>query len=143
MADTDAAPTAPTAEDRIREYYEALRSGEPLAPFFAETPSAVKYGITEKLSGFAEIEAGLRAQTESTEHWAVESRDLRVTERGDHAWFADDVRLAWEDATTDRAFDFDTRWSGTLERRRRGEGAVRWQFVGMHVSAVPETELAE
>ena len=136
---TDASATA-TAEDRIREYYETLRDGKPLYPFFAEDPTVVKYGITEKLTGYEEIEAGLREQTATTEDWTVDSRDLRVVERGDHAWFSDDVGMAWYDAEADREYDFDSRWSGTLERRERDERetSAEWLFVGMHVSAVPE-----
>ncbi|WP_144903027.1 nuclear transport factor 2 family protein [Halobellus captivus] len=122
-----------TATDRVREYYDALRGGEPLAPFFAEDPSVVKYGITEKLTGYEAIEAGLREQSATTENWRVESSDLRVVERGEHAWFSDDVRMAWDDAVSDHGYDFDSRWSGTLERR-----GGTWLFVGMHVSAVPE-----
>ncbi|QCC47359.1 nuclear transport factor 2 family protein [Halobellus limi] len=135
----DAADSA-TAEDRVRDYYEALRDGEPLYPFFAEDPSVVKFGITEKLTGYGEIEAGLREQTAATEDWTVDSRDLRVVERDDHAWFSDDVRMAWRDAEADREHAFDSRWSGTLERRERDESepGAEWLFVGMHVSAVPE-----
>jgi hypothetical protein len=134
---------AQTATARLRAYYAALRNGEPLSPFFAEDASIVKYGITEKLCGYEEIEAGLREQTASTEDWSVESHDLRVTASGEHAWFADDVRMAWTDTRRDRAFDFETRWSGTLERRAPDDQAAQWVFVGMHVSAIPDTDLAE
>ncbi|MDQ2054157.1 nuclear transport factor 2 family protein [Halobellus sp. H-GB7] len=127
-----------TAEARIREYYEALRNGEPLYPFFADCPDVVKFGITERLTGYEEIEAGLREQTATTADWTAESRNLRVVERDDHAWFSDDVRMAWHDVAADREYDFDSRWSGTLER----EGN-EWLFVGMHVSAVPDGPLAE
>jgi len=122
-----------TVEARIREYYEALRAGEPLSPFFAAGEDVVKFGITERLTGFEEIEAGLRDQTRTTTDWTVESSNLRVVERADHAWFSDDVAMAWTHVPTDRGLAFDTRWSGTLERR---DGA--WLFVGMHVSTVPE-----
>ncbi|WP_435184427.1 nuclear transport factor 2 family protein [Halobellus sp. EA9] len=146
-----------TAADRIRAYYDALRSGEPLSPFFARDDDIVKYGITEKLTGYDEVEAGLRAQTETTDDWVVESDALSVTERGDHAWFSDEVRMAWRDVESGRAYDFESRWSGTLERRARGrddsagggstddgdEADSTWRFVGMHVSAVPPGPLAE
>jgi len=127
-----------TAEARIREYYEALRHGAPLYQFFAERPDVVKFGITERLTGYEEIQAGLREQTATTEDWTVESRNLQVVERDDHAWFSDDVRMAWPDVAADREYDFDSRWSGTLEWEGNG-----WLFVGMHVSAVPGGPLAE
>ncbi|WP_049985689.1 nuclear transport factor 2 family protein [Halobellus rufus] len=132
-----------SAEDRIREYYAALRDGEPLYPFFARDPSVVKYGITEKLTGYEAIETGLREQTETTEHWRVESASLRVVERGDCAWFADDVRMAWRDSDSGREYDFDSRWSGTLKRRVGDDGDSAWLFVGMHVSAVPDGPLSD
>jgi len=122
-----------TVEARIQEYYETLRAGEPLSPFFAAGEDVVKFGITERLTGFEEIEAGLRDQTRTTTDWTVESSNLRVVERTDHAWSSDDVAMAWTHVPTDRELAFDTRWSGTLERR---DGA--WLFVGMHVSTVPE-----
>ncbi|MFD1598891.1 nuclear transport factor 2 family protein [Halobellus rarus] len=136
---TDASATS-TAEGRIREYYETLRDEEPLYPFFAEDQTVVKFGITEKLTGYEEIETGLREQTATTEDWTVDSRDLRVVERGDHAWFSDDVRMEWHDIDEDRGRAFDSRWSGTLERREGEESdtSAEWLFVGMHVSAVPE-----
>ncbi|WP_336025294.1 nuclear transport factor 2 family protein [Halobellus salinisoli] len=126
-----------SVEDRICEYYDALRAGEPLYPFFADDSSVVKYGITEKLTGYEEVKTGLREQTETTEGWTVESRALRVVERDRHAWFSDDVGMAWSDVESGREYDFDSRWSGTLERRESGAGR-EWLFVGMHVSAVPE-----
>lgn len=120
------------AEETVREYYGALRRGEPLAPFFATRPDVVKFGIGERLTGYEEIAAGLREQTRTTENWTVESRALRVTQRGDYAWFSDDVRMAWRDVSADRTYDFQTRWSGTLTRNDD------WQFVGMHVSCPTE-----
>lgn len=122
MADVDARTT-------VERYYEALRRGEPLHPFFAERESVVKVGISERLVGYEAIAAGLRAQTRDTEAWSVESRDLRVTERERHAWFSDAVGMAWTDTASGARRSFDTRWSGTLEHR---DG---WVFVGMHVSA--------
>lgn len=121
------------ARDTIDAYYEVLSAGEPLGPFFA-TPrdgddSPVKFGISERLVGIHGIRDGLREQTETTTDWAVESRALRVTERERHAWFSDDVSMAWTDTDAGERRDFDTRWSGTLERI---DGD--WRFVGMHVS---------
>lgn len=129
------------AESTVRAYYEALRTGEPLSPFFAREESTVKFGIGERLTGYDEIEAGLREQTETTEGWTVESDRLVVTERTDHAWFADDVFMAWNDTERGIRYEFQTRWSGTLERREDAadtDGAsapdTDWRFVGMHVS---------
>jgi len=121
-----------TARERILAYYDALRSGDPLYPFFAESPSVVKFGITERLTGYEEIETGLREQTRTTADWTVESSALSVSERADHAWFSDDVFMSWVDANEGRERAFDSRWSGTLARRD-GE----WLFVGMHVSTTP------
>mgnify|MGYP000521750667 CR=1 FL=1 len=136
-----------SAADRVRAYYEALRAGEPLAPFFAPVDGAVKVGISERLVGGAAVAEGLTDQTERTTDWSVDSRDLRVTERGGHAWFGDRVSLAWTDTERRIRYEFDTRWTGTLERDDASErpdggesdaaavdGDDRWQFVAMHVS---------
>ena len=120
------------AESTIEAYYDALRAGEPLYPFFAEA-SLVKFGIGERLTGYDEIEAGLRAQTETTDEWTVESRELHVSECEQSAWFADDVRMAWLDTENEKRHDHETRWSGTL--CLFGE---EWQFVEMHVSTPSE-----
>ncbi|WP_049898335.1 nuclear transport factor 2 family protein [Halococcus agarilyticus] len=117
-----------TAEATIEAYYDALRAGEPLSPFFAESASVVKFGITDRLAGYEEIEAGLREQTETTTDWTVESRQLRVTEHDSTAWFSDDVLMAWRGEDGEHR-EHETRWSGTLERRDD-----EWAFVGMHVS---------
>lgn len=119
----------------MRDYYEALRRGEPLYPYFGEHPGVVKFGLGERLTGYDEVAEGLREQTRTTDAWIVESRNLRVSERDAHAWFSDDVHMAWRDIEQDREYDFQTRWSGTLERR--GE---EWVFVGMHVSSSVETD---
>lgn len=120
----------------VRDYYEALRRGEPLYPYFAEDPDVVKVGVRERLVGYDAVAEGLREQSRRTEDWTVESRDLRVRERADHAAFADAVRLTWRDAVDERSYAFDTRWSGTLEARD-DDGERSWLFVGMHVS-VPQ-----
>lgn len=120
------------AEQTVREYYDALRSGDALAPYFAETDGVVKFGVSERLDGYEAVAAGLREQTETTADWTVESHRLSVTERESTAWFADDVRMAWTDCDTGERHDFDTRWSGTLDRRDE------WQFVVMHVSVAQE-----
>lgn len=134
------------AESTLLEYYDALRAGEPLHPYFAEEEDALKFGISERLDGYEEIEDGLREQTETTDDWTVESRDLVVTERERTAWFGDDVRMAWTTADGDR-HDFNTRWSGCLERREDGsrspsedggDADTGWRFVSMHVSVARE-----
>jgi ketosteroid isomerase-like protein len=121
-----------STERAIRDYYDALRSGDSLVPFFRENENLVKCGISERLVGYEQVAEGLREQTETTSDWTIESRDLRVRECESAAWFADEVRMAW---TTDegKEHDFETRWSGTLERS--GE---EWKFVGMHVSVARE-----
>jgi hypothetical protein len=107
----------PSALATVRAYYETLREGEPLAPYFIEDPKAVKFGITERLTGYEAIAEGLGSQTETTTDWTIESHALVVGERTDHAWFADEVSMAWSDTTTGERHDYETRWSGTLERR--------------------------
>lgn len=121
-----------TAEQTVLDYYEALRRGEPLYPYFAEHDDVVKFGIGERLTGYDAIAEGLREQARTTDDWHVESRNLRVVEREGYAAFSDDVRMAWRDVETDREYEFDSRWSGTLERRE--PGSDEWLFAGMHVS---------
>jgi hypothetical protein len=120
-------------EEAVREYYAALRRGEPLSPFFAERPDIVKFGISERLTGYDEIAAGLEEQTETTEDWTVESRSLRVGQQDRYGWFSDDVRMAWRNVEASQEYDFETRWSGTLEKQGNN-----WVFVGMHVSCPNE-----
>jgi len=43
-----------TPEETIGAYYDALREGEALAPFFVESPATVKVGLSERLVGYAE-----------------------------------------------------------------------------------------
>jgi hypothetical protein len=118
----------------VRDYYEALRRGEPLYPYFVEDPDVVKVGVRERLVGYDAVAEGLREQSRRTDDWTVESRDLRVRERPTHAAVADDVRLAWRDTVEGRSYAFDTRWSGTLEPRE-DDGERSWLFAGLHVSA--------
>jgi hypothetical protein len=62
-----------------------------------------------------------------------------VTERDEHAWFADRVDMGWTDVERDVRVEFDTRWSGTLEREPTdGDSPGDWQFVLMHVSTAEE-----
>ena len=124
-----------TPEETVRSYYDALRGGEALAPFFVESPATVKVGIGERLVGYAEVARGLREQTRTTEDWTVESRDLHVIERDGGAAVADDVALSWYDTEAFAERSFETRWSGTLLPADDG-----WAFAGMHVSAATELD---
>ena len=121
------------ARTTVTAYYDTLRSGDPLGPYFAEERAEddpfVKFGISERLVGSDEIQERLRGQTETTTDWTVESHALCVSERDGHAWFSDSVSMAWTDTDARVRYEFDTRWSGTLEATADG-----WQFVGMHVS---------
>jgi hypothetical protein len=132
-----------SAESRIRAYYDALRDGDPLYHYFAPDDAVVKFGLSEHLDGYGAVEDALQEQTRTTADWTVESRDLRVTERDRHAWFADLVEMGWTDTERELRLEFDARWSGTLERetRTRGESDDSpgdWRFVLMHVSAPEE-----
>ena len=128
------------AEATVRTYYDALRDGEPLYPFFVRAETTVKFGIGERLTGYGEVRSGLEAQTATTEDWVVDSERLLVDGSDDHAWFADDVFMAWTDLDRDHRHEFDTRWSGTLERRADDAGlGTDWRFVGMHVSTEGDT----
>ena len=123
--------------ETVEEYYEALRRGEPLAPYFAEREDVVKFGVSERLAGGSAVAEGLREQTRTTEDWRVESRQLAVHDRESVAWFTDDVALAWTDADGERQ-SFDTRWSGVLETadgETERDAGDDWRFVQMHVSA--------
>jgi hypothetical protein len=125
------------ARTTITDYYESLRTGDQLGPYFADERSGddpfVKFGISERLVGGDQIRAGLQSQTETTTDWAVTSHDLRVTHRDEHAWFSDTVSMAWTATDAERRHEFETRWSGTLEKR-----ATDWKFVGMHVSTTDQ-----
>ena len=128
------------AESTIEAYYEALRTGDSLAAFFCEEPGAVKIGVGEELYGFADIARGLRDQTDRTSAWTVDSRSLRVTERELFAWFSDTVRMEWRDDRKAKTYDYDTRWTGTLEYRSQTDS---WRFVSIHVSVAVETDSLE
>lgn len=123
-----------TPQETIGAYYDALRAGEPLGPFFTDRPDVVKVGISDRLVGPETVVEALRDQTRTTTDWHVESRDLRTDRRDAVAWFADLVRLEWTRLEDRRRYAFDSRWSGTLER------ADDWRFVGMHVSAPHDLE---
>lgn len=117
------------AEATIRDYYEALRRGEPLYPYFLEADTTIKFGVGERLTGYDAVAEGLRDQTRTTDNWTVTSNRLLVEERDCHGWFSDDVSMAWTDIERGERREFDTRWSGTLERRDE-----EWLFAGIHVS---------
>jgi len=125
-----------TAAETVREYYESLRSGEPLYPYFVEDPQTCKVGVSESLLGYDDVAEALREQTRTTDEWTVDSRRLSVAERDGYAWFSDAVDLAWTEASAERRRAYPTRWSGTLERHD-GE----WLFAQLHVSA-PDEALA-
>ncbi|MFC6785524.1 nuclear transport factor 2 family protein [Halobaculum halobium] len=124
-----------TPEETVGSYYDALRAGDALAPFFVESPATVKAGISERLVGYAEIANALREQTRTTEDWVVESSDLEVVERDGGAAVADAVSLSWYDAEAFADRSFETRWSGTLLPSDEG-----WAFAGMHVSAATDLD---
>jgi hypothetical protein len=118
-----------TVADTIEAYYDALRAGDPLAPFFLDSPDTVKFGLSERLDGFDAVAEGLRSQTETTREWVVESDDLKTGTLGETAWFADGVFMGWTDTERSIRYEFETRWSGTLVRVD-GE----WRFASVHVS---------
>ena len=129
------------AEATVREYYEALRTGEPLHPYFLESPRTVKFGVGERLTGYEAVSAGLREQTARTEGWEVRSSRLLTEERGAGAWFSDDVFMGWTDTSANVRYEFDTRWSGAMVRLDEQEleaetdpGPGQWRFGEMHVS---------
>jgi hypothetical protein len=122
----------------VREYYEALRRGEPLDPYFHERPDTVKVGVFSRRLGGESVAESLRDQTARTEDWTVQSRDLRTFPRDGYGHFVDDVRLAWTDARADRRHDFETRWTGLVEPRETDP-----LFVSMHVSASADPERSE
>lgn len=126
-----------TAEDVVRDYYEALRRGEPLYPYFAETEAAWKGAISTHYVGYDTIAEALRDQTRTTDDWTVESNALSVTERESFATFSDEVRMEWTATADGTRNEFDTRWSGTLVPV--GDGAeLDWAFELLHVSAARE-----
>ncbi len=118
----------------LESYYQALRDGEPLEPFFARDHRAVKFGITESLHGYAEIEDGLTAQTATTTDWSIRSHRLETDTAGEVGWFSDHVTMRWRDIEADEQLEWETRWSGTVLHVDSD-----WQFVRMHVSAAHES----
>lgn len=113
----------------VHDYYDALRDGEPLGPYFHDD-AVVKIGVGEELYGGDEIVEGLADQTRTTHEWMVDSRRLTVDDRDAYAVVADEVELAWTDRTTGSRYRFETRWTAILEPV---DGDHR--FVTMHVSA--------
>jgi len=124
-----------TAEDAVRNYYEALQRGEPLYPYFAETESAWKGAISTHYEGYDAVAEALREQTRTTDDWTVESRALSVRERASFATLTDEVHLAWTTTEDGTRHAFDTRWSGTLVP---GGEERDWAFEVLHVSAPRE-----
>ena len=132
----------------VRDYYDALRNGDALAPYFLADESTVKFGISESLFGFDAVSDALREQTETTASWSVESGHLVTAEREGFATFADEVTMAWTDTDSGERRRFETRWSGTLVRGDDAAGggedgstepdAPDWQFATMHVSTADD-----
>ncbi len=122
-----------TVEATVETYYDALRAGDPIAPFFADDEATVKFGVSETLRGGETVAEGLRDQTAATTGWQIESRNLLVGERDGWGWFTDAVFMAWTDTERRVRYEFESRWSGTLERRAEG-----WRFVAMHVSTAED-----
>ena len=117
----------------VRDYYEALRRGEPLYPYFSEQPTTWKAAISTDYEGYDAVAEALREQTRTTEEWTVESKDLSVTEWDGHALFHDAVRMAWTNAETGQRRGFDSRWSGALDSV--DEADQEWQFGSSRWSA--------
>jgi hypothetical protein len=65
-----------TAESTIRAYYDALRAGEPLAPFFTDGEPTIKIGISERLVGLDAVETDL-GRTDG-DHDGLGSREHRT-----------------------------------------------------------------
>jgi hypothetical protein len=122
-----------TPEETVLDYYEALRRGEPLYPYFVEREATWKAAISTEYSGYDAVSEALREQSRATDEWTVESGALSVTEREGMALFDDAVRLAWTDTRTGERHGFDSRWSGALEPLDGDD--EEWGFVQMHVSA--------
>ncbi|WP_049921322.1 hypothetical protein [Halopiger djelfimassiliensis] len=134
-----------SAENVVRDYYGALRRGDPLEPYVLDGESTVKFGIGEALFGSDEIADALREQTETTADWTVESTNLVVDERSSFATFADEVTMAWTDTDTGDRRRFESRWSGTLvpstgdsSGRVSDDSRREWVFASLHVSAPRE-----
>ena len=101
------------AEATVREYYEALRNGEPLHPYFFESDRTVKFGVGERLTGYEAVAEGLREQIATTDGWEVRSSRLLVEERDDAGWFSDDVFMGWNDTEAGVRYEFDHRVSNS------------------------------
>lgn len=135
-----------SAEDAVLDYYEALRRGEPLYPYFDESRTTWKAAISTTYDGYDAVAEGLREQSRTTGDWTVESHALRTVERNGWATMTDAVTLAWtrgeRTGETDASADSDThrgaagsehehetRWSGVLV-----EHDGEWLFEQLHVS---------
>lgn len=118
--------------DTVRSYYDSLRSGEPLHPYFVQSPTTVKIGVFSTRVGFEAVKNGLQEQTATTTDWSVSSTALQTVERQDTGRFWDAVTLRWTDSETGRRHSFDTRWTGQLARET---ATTDWKFTLMHVSA--------
>lgn len=150
-----------TAEATVLDYYEALRRGEPLYPYFLESPDTWKAAISTTYDGYDAVAEGLREQSRTTTGWTVESHALQTVERDGWARMTDHVTLAWttpesanaDDSGTGTAgsettgsgtagsgteasgsrHEHETRWSGVLVDR-----GDEWLFDHLHVSTASE-----
>jgi hypothetical protein len=127
--DDDPEPVVAT----VRDYYEALRRGEPLEPYFHEHAATTKVGVSEQVTDYEAVAETLREQTRLTTDWQVRSRDLVAGRRGEMGWFSDRVTMAW--TREGERLSFETRWSGALVQRGVEEAVEEWPFVELHVSA--------
>ncbi|OAQ54769.1 hypothetical protein HTG_04175 [Natrinema mahii] len=124
-------------ETVVRDYYDALRNGDPLEPYFLADESTVKFGISESLFGGGAVAAALAEQTKTTTDWTIESHNPVVDRREGVATYADEVTMAWTDTESGDRHRFDSRWSGTLVPADDSSGPD-WRFALMHVSAPHE-----
>lgn len=136
-----------SAEDVVLDYYEAVRRGEPLYPYFRESASTWKAAISTTYDGYDSIAEGLREQSRTTTDWTVDSHALETVDRDGCVTMTDHVTLAWTSVgSTDTesepaanhggegepartAHEHETRWSGVLV-----EHADEWLFTQLHVS---------
>lgn len=123
-----------TVEQTLESYYDSLRDGAPLEPYFSREIHPVKFGISEELDGYEDIAKGLRAQTRTTTDWEITSHNLQTDSKEGIGWFSDLVAMQWRNIEEDRMIRWNTRWSGTLLEEDSG-----WTFVRMHVSAAEDS----
>lgn len=128
-----------SAEDAVLDYYEALRRGEPLYPYFEESPATWKAAISTTYEGYDAVAEGLREQARTTTDWTVQSQGLETVERDGWATMTDEVTLAWTRTGSngsngeESVHEHETRWSGVLVDR-----GDEWLFSQLHVSTASD-----